>query len=443
MPIKLIETDDAFCALEDDWRRLYQADSEASIFLSWRWMHSLLMERVDQPIIIAWYENSSDSDNESAPRYGAFLPLRRQVRLSRSRGEFYNAYSFAGNYWADYTGVLCDPAVQDQALSELGTALSELGWRRLYLECVRDSPERLECLFKPIREHEDLRLELRSLTDNEGTTDLGKAPLIHLPNTFEDWLQNTLSANTRQKLRRFRRKLSEDETLYFALSTHDTHERNIAALQRFWRARWSGAKGRHVDTLAEKYAALVREGLEAGDMILLTLLHAGKPVALHACYVDSVRRDVSFFVGARDTTFSMLPPGLLLHAYAIEWAIEQQMLRYDLLRGDEAYKYSLGAVDQSVTSYQVTRKHLSVEHRFLDSECRVAALSALQAYQGDARVSRVHDLYSQLLESWPGDAVVLEQYALWLKDLGDHDEADEIARTLAAASMYRETSAAI
>jgi len=441
--IELIESHDAFCRLENDWQSTYRADHEASVFLSWRWMHSLLIGRADQPCIIAWYDDSiADSANDK-PHFRAFLPMRRQVRLSHSRGEFYNAMSFAGNYWADYTGVLCDPAVQAQAVPELGAALSSLSWRRLYLEGIGQSSERVEALLAAVREDENLRLETRHLSDNDGATDLGKAPTVTLPNSFEAWLQGSLSANTRQKLRRFRRRLSADDAFNLRLTTVQTLESDIAALQRFWHLRWAEAKGRHVDTLADKYAALVREGLNAGDMILLVLSYNGEPVALHACYVDPVRRVLSFFVGARDLSFSLVAPGLILHAHAIEWAIEQQLAQYDLLRGDETYKYSLGAVDQAVESFLITRQHLPVEYRFLDIECRAAALSALQAYQSHARASKVHDLYSQLLESWPGDASVLTQYASWLQTTGDQYTADAISGSLQAEPVAAKGACAI
>ena len=39
--------------------------------------------------------------------------------------------------------------------------------------------------------------------------------------------------------------------------------------------------------------------------------------------------------------------GLLLHAHAIRWAIENNLRTYDLCHGNEPYKYSLGAIDIS------------------------------------------------------------------------------------------------
>jgi CelD/BcsL family acetyltransferase involved in cellulose biosynthesis len=430
VPVVLIETREAFVGIQDDWQRLYGVDDESSVFLSWRWMYDLIMKRDEKPCILAWYRDDAiSSDHERS--YEAFLPLRQQLRLSKSRGEFYLALSFAGNYWADYTGVLCHPQFQAQAISELGEELVKLKWRRLFLESIRQSSARIEALFGPVKRNENCKFKPQRMTDNDGNTDLGKAPVVTLPSTFENWMQDSLSSNTRQKIRRFRRRLNDDSRFCIRLSTEETREQDIATFQTLWTARWAQSKGRHVDILAKKYVELVREGIAAGDMILLVLTDNAEAVALHACYVDPVRRVLSFFVGARKQSFSTLAPGLVVHAHAIEWAIDRQFVQYDLLRGDESYKYSLGALDQTIESFWVTRRNLPVEHRFLEFEYRDKALQLLKEYQRKiSSASHVHDLYSQLLESWPGDAFVLKQYAAWLETIDEKAKAAGIHRCL-------------
>ena len=44
-----------------------------------------------------------------------------------------------------------------------------------------------------------------------------------------------------------------------------------------------------------------------------------------------------------DPSYSFYSVGLLLKAQSIHWAIEQGKKKYDFLRGNERYKYDLGA----------------------------------------------------------------------------------------------------
>ncbi len=53
--------------------------------------------------------------------------------------------------------------------------------------------------------------------------------------------------------------------------------------------------------------------------------------------------------------FNELSPGWVLLAYLIEWAIENGREHFDMMRGDEIYKYRFGGVDRFVMRAQVTK----------------------------------------------------------------------------------------
>jgi CelD/BcsL family acetyltransferase involved in cellulose biosynthesis len=46
--------------------------------------------------------------------------------------------------------------------------------------------------------------------------------------------------------------------------------------------------------------------------------------------------------------------GLILKAFGIKKAIEEGMQFYDFLRGDERYKYDLGAMDSMLNKIEIT-----------------------------------------------------------------------------------------
>jgi CelD/BcsL family acetyltransferase involved in cellulose biosynthesis len=103
----------------------------------------------------------------------------------------------------------------------------------------------------------------------------------------------------------------------------------------------------------------MRRCFENDSLSLYTVWHADRPIAALTCYVDRPKRTVSAHTIAWDQRFAKLSPGNILAAYTIQDAIQNGMQVYDLLRGDEGYKFErLGAVERSNTSIFITRKSL-------------------------------------------------------------------------------------
>ena len=57
-----------------------------------------------------------------------------------------------------------------------------------------------------------------------------------------------------------------------------------------------------------------------------------------------------------DPEFSSFSVGLVSKAMCLQWAIEHGKSSVDFLRGNEAYKYDLGARDQQVHRLLVRRR---------------------------------------------------------------------------------------
>lgn len=419
MEVCLIESHEQFLDLKLLWSTVYERDNEAHYFLSWQWLSHLYEQRPESVSVLA-LRTSTES-----LAYAAFMPLRRQVRLSKSKGELYNAYCMGGNYWADYTGVLCLPEVENAAITAFSKYLCQLPWRRLFLESMCISDRRLKLLTSAFAD-DNYSIREEQLTDNQGTTDLDKSPGIALPDAYETYLTDCLTSNTRQKIRRFMRQIDNDSSLRIERSETESHEKHLEYFQRFWIERWADEKGSQVHRLAGVYSDFIRKALNSEDMFLLLLLDDDRPVSMIACYMDRIHKRLLFFVGARDLKFNRFPSGLVLHATAIEWAIVQGYRYYDLLRGDEAYKYSLGARDKKITNLVVTARAIESDAEFLDTRGIDRALELVTRFQTSGRQSVTARLYRQMLESWPDNAVVLCQYADWLESIGEADHCNSI-----------------
>ena len=422
MKIELLSSRQQFDALEENWTALYRQDPSAGVFMSWRWLKQLYSRRAEPVCILA---ARLDSDDQ---HYAAFLPLRQRLSINRERHRFVRSYALAGNDWADQTGLLCAPDIEEEAIKALTAALAKMHWQTLSFTDMSMSENRYAQLMTEFSRLE-YSVNARSLTDNDGQTQLDVAPCIGLPDSYDSYLDN-LSANTRQRLRRFSRHLEKSDDLIVGFSSEATHEQNLTWFVRFWKKRWLDSKGARTDVLAEKYRTILQQGLEDGNLVLLVMHQSETPVAMIACYLDEVRKTVSFFVAARDLQFETLPSGLMLHNQMIRWAIANHYQRYHLLRGDEAYKYSLGGIDQPVYSIKVRRTNAVEKTRFLPIDCRSDALQQLHEYHERLGRRQTHRLYSQLLECWPGDPQTLTHYRNWLELIGEHEHASSIQDTL-------------
>ncbi len=346
MRIDVIETYERFESLRSNWDSVYSADPEAQFFLSWIWMSQLFTRRSENWCVLAAMPSGDSSE------YAAFFPLRLKTRFSKSRKATINEIYMGGNFWADYTGLICYPKYDEIAIPALAGHLKKMCWAKLHLENIRTSNRRIE-LFTDQFASTRFRKSNRNRTSKvDGINNL-ICPSVSLPTEFENYLESRLSANTRQKIRRGMRSIDAADDLTIVESNSETRERDLDALARFWRLRWAKRKGRKVDTLARKYRRIIEQGLEGDIVHMPLLLQDDRPVAAHASFIDREKKCLLFFVAGRDLSWTGLPSGLMLHAHSIRWAIEHGMHTYDLLRGNEQYKYSLGAKDKLIACIRV------------------------------------------------------------------------------------------
>ncbi len=170
-------------------------------------------------------------------------------------------------------------------------------------------------------------------------------PQLTLPKTWDEYLA-TLDAHERKETRRKINKVMTKGAGRLVRCSADpdeiakTLEHTYALMEQA-----PGGKGEFVKTtLRHLLARGVPPMIAAGRLWLTTLYvndqpaavtiqfpHAGGPM-LYNCGYDNAKREWS--------------PGVVLTAETIRLAIEAGAPVYDLLRGQEGYKYKLGAVDQ-------------------------------------------------------------------------------------------------
>src|SRR5690606_20539369 len=113
----------------------------------------------------------------------------------------------------------------------------KLSWTKLIMSNLWMSDRRRRLFlaaFDPLRfVHEDIEY-----LDKITNTDVGVCPFVALASDWDAYLTK-LSANNRQKIRRWLRKVESGQEYDIAASNDETFARDIDILLGFWKTKWA------------------------------------------------------------------------------------------------------------------------------------------------------------------------------------------------------------
>jgi CelD/BcsL family acetyltransferase involved in cellulose biosynthesis len=318
----------AFDSLRTDWEDLEQRAAEDNIFLTRLWQH-------------AWWADLGRGQLDLV----TFRDHGRLVGLAPTYQEKvggFPAVRFGGGLEvSDYLGMLVEPGYE----RAVGRAFLEhcLEWQGLVLDFhfLRADGVTVRALTAAARD-----LDRRYIQEDEEVS-----PYIELTGDWETYLA-TLNKKNRHELRRKRRRLEEAGGWTITETRLDTL---AADLETFFdlHARSSRAKQ---DFLTEEvktfFRHICRHLQQAGWLSLRILEHRGRPLAAVLGFV--YRGKLLLYNSGYDPEQNALSPGFALMTEEVRLAIDYGLAEVDFLRGDEKYKYDLGARDRQLV-------HLTVE----------------------------------------------------------------------------------
>ena len=172
-------------------------------------------------------------------------------------------------------------------------------------------------------------------------------PIITLPPTFEDYIQS-LDKKERHELRRKLRRGDNTEGLtWYAITADDhTHDQDAAAeafIDLMMKSR-SDKSDFMTDRMRRFFHQMIHAAHDGGFLHLSFLEVQGVKAATYLSF-DYCQKRLVFNSGLETTGFQSLSAGIVLVARMIEDAIARGYTEFDFLRGDEEYKYRLGAKD--------------------------------------------------------------------------------------------------
>jgi CelD/BcsL family acetyltransferase involved in cellulose biosynthesis len=242
---------------------------------------------------------------------------------------------FAGGELTDEQDVVA-PAGQERSVATAGADwIAAERPRRIRLEFVPEDAPTLEAIAGVLGARGYQVERSRLIT----------SPRLPLPREFETYVQS-LGKKERHELRRKIRRLENATQATFRWASSTDGER-AAALDRFFALhRLSrGEKADFMTPSVERFFRDIADALAPLGRLRLGVLRAHDQDAA-VLFAFAYRGTLALYNAAYDPSLASLSIGIVSHAWAIREAIAERFDTYDLLRGDEPYKYDLGATDR-------------------------------------------------------------------------------------------------
>lgn len=424
MRIDVFEGLDAFRRLRANWEAVYDADPEAQFFLSWVWLHEWLKDDKTSWFVLAAQPDGRDD-------YVAFFPLRLKTKKN-SNGIAVNEISFAGKGLSDYAGFICTPAHEADAIPAFARHLKRQNWARLNFDCLSASQQRQKLLLDAFSSKGFMFREMQNINKRDQINN-NICPHLPLPDDWDAYLA-TLGSNTRQKFRRFLRKLDEGEEFRVTVAEDiEAAERDVDTLLDFWTAQWGERKGTRLAGLLRTNRTMLLRCFEQGVLFLPVLWQGDKPLTVLGSFNDTRKRALLFMIGGRDQAFQgPIPTGLALHAWSIRHAISQGYKSYDFLRGNEPYKYLFGATDRIIRHVIVRTRNGRNLGKVLDERSLPAVLKHAIAEHRQGKLAQAEIGYRQVLKVKPDSVQAHYGLGQLLAQKGNHVAAVRAFRRVIA-----------
>ena len=293
------------------WSALAASRTPPSIFLTPEWIAVARAHEATEPITLA-------------------IGDRGIAALAR---ETDGTITFAGGQLTDEQDVVAGPGderdVAGAAARWVATALPP----RVRLEFVPEERPTLDA-FTDVLSAAGYRVTRERQT---------VSPVLDLPTSYETYVQS-LGKKERHELRRKVRRLEAAGPASFrfaSASERATVLDRFFALHRLSR----GEKAGFMTAEVEQFFRDIADALAPLDRLRLGVLsYDGADVAV--LFGFALGRVIALYNAAYDPGLASLSVGIIGHAWAIREAIASGYTTYDLLRGDEPYKYDLGARDR-------------------------------------------------------------------------------------------------
>jgi CelD/BcsL family acetyltransferase involved in cellulose biosynthesis len=312
-----------------DWSDLVEADPSATVFHTPPYLKLYWEELGGKAELLLTFV-------EEAGRVIGAVAFERESTTLRFLG---------GTEVTDYMGPVALAGTEDRVAKEVMQALDGIeGWATADLRGLpEDSPW------------------LNRLADAASArayaVDVGEdavAPLLDLPQTFEEYLAG-LPGKLRHEIRRKARRLEEEAGGHtITYSTTESLGFDLDCFVALHRSS-EGPKGKFMEPGMEVFFRRLGESFLPRGIFRLVFLEVGDKKTAGAIGL-SYKGTFSLYNSAFEREWRHLAPGMVLVAELIREAIEGRCTAFDMLKGDLEYKYRFGARQRHVKKLLISRR---------------------------------------------------------------------------------------
>jgi len=324
MKIERITSLESLDKLKEKWDKFLFSSEQNSIFLTFEWFSS-------------WWKSFSDDNsleilifkdgNEKISGFAPFMSKNNTLQF------------IASQEVSDY----CDFVMRKEREREFYECLLN------YLKINYSGLEKINLIN--IKQSSPALVFLPQLAEKYGfildCNEIEVAPFLALPSSYESYLKQLNSKNRHELRRKLKRmdalkeikiqRIKDTQNLQrYADDFIVLHQKSSPVKAKFWQKKGM------TDFFHEFiYLFSLRNWVELNLLIFEDKIIAA---LLNFSYFDRVY----FYNSAYDREYSSYSPGLFLFHDSLKQAIQEQKKEADFLRGNERYKYNLGAKDNKV-----------------------------------------------------------------------------------------------
>lgn len=338
---KIIKDCNNFEEVKEEWNSLLAHSSSNTIFLTWEWQFSWWKSFGGELFIILIYERKD---------LLAILPFL----ISRKLG--FHVLKFIGAPDSDYLGFIIKKSFEriilDYFLNDFLSNNSRIGIIELH----------------SINETSPLYLLINDVVGNDFNVNYSKkiCPYISLPGTYDAYLKS-LSSGMRYYIKRKRRKLYRDYCVNVGfVCTKEDLEKRMTDFILQHQKRWNTLHkpGAFSNNSFEDFHLKVgKRLLQKGWLKLYYLELNNHPVASY--YLFHYKNALYYYLSGFEPEYGKYSPGVVLMEQAISDAINEGLDKFDLMRGEESYKFKWTSQRRFNHTFILKRKRLSVLLDFL------------------------------------------------------------------------------
>lgn len=245
----------------------------------------------------------------------------------------------------DYVDLIADADQWDAVMPAFASAIAALSdqYDRVNLCNLRTDSPTLTSLRRCLD-------ECGCITD---IADQEVCPAITLNGSWDGYL-DSLDKKQRHELRRkMRIAYADDDLSWRVVSPDDDLTAQLTDFTRLM-AQSSHDKAEFLQNPQHVafFMSVMPDMMANGWLQLAFLDYRGEPVAAYLNFLYEGR--VMVYNSGLNPAVGHVSPGIVLLCHLIRWAAENNMHTFDFLRGDEEYKYRMGAVDQKLVMLKAT-----------------------------------------------------------------------------------------